>query len=164
VNHGLTLEGMPSIPTLISSGAIGMKDIAKLRNHAATQDLRKWLWSQPDPRDAEAVGRAWLSQMTTPPLKDRNWFKAVRLMSFSLFGGVLGEVVVGPPGFVGGALAGAGLNQALGMLDSYGLDKLLTRPGPRRFAELVRVKAAQHAQAAQTGNRKARRAAAAKKR
>ncbi|WP_437782467.1 hypothetical protein [Sorangium sp. So ce1097] len=162
VNHCLALEGVPSIPALIRGGAVEMKEIAKLRNHPATQELRKWLWSQPDPRDAEAVARAWLSQMTTTPMKDRKWFKAVRLTSFSVLGGVLGAVVGGPPGMAAGMAIGTGLNQALGMLDSYGLEKLLTRPGPRRFADLVRVKAAQHAQGKQNGNRKARRAAAAK--
>jgi hypothetical protein len=164
VEYGLTLEGVPSIPSLIRNGEIKMTDIATLRSHPATQELRKWLWSQPDPRNSEAVARAWLSQMTTTPLKDRSWFKAVRLTSFSLLGGVLGAVAGGPPGLVGGTLVGTGLNQALGMLDSYGLDKLLTRPGPRRFAELVRAKAAQHAHGKQTGTRKARRAAATRAR
>ncbi|WP_437953415.1 hypothetical protein WME98_24090 [Sorangium sp. So ce296] len=162
VERGLMLEGVPSVPALITSGAIGIKEIAKLRNHPATQELRKWLWSQPDPRDAESVARAWLSQMTTTPLKDRKWFKAVRLTTFSVLGGVLGAVVGGPPAILAGTAVGTGLNQALGMLDSYGLEKLLTRPGPRRFAELVRAQAAQHAQGRQTGNRKARRATAAK--
>lgn len=164
VNYGLKLEGVPNIPGLLASRAIEMKDIAQLRNHSATQELRKWLWAQPDPRDAAAVGRAWLAQMTTTPLKDRTWFKVARLSFFSVLGGVVGAVVGGPPGFVGGALAGSGLNQALGAFDSFGMDKWLTRPGPRRFAELARVKAAEKASAPASGNRKERRAAAAKQR
>lgn len=158
VEAGLRLENIPNIPALMAQRILSMQDIIKLRHDPATQEFRKWLWEQPDPHNAEAVALAWLGAIQDKPLKDRTWFKGVRLSAFSILGGIAGALTGSPEGIVAGAAAGTALNQALGMVDTFGVEKLLAKPSPRRFADLLRQKIAGHQLPAQLpgGNRKQR--------
>ncbi|MRG98188.1 hypothetical protein [Polyangium spumosum] len=166
VEQGLRVENLPNIPALLLKRVIGLRDIVKLRNDPATQELRRWLWEQPDPHDADAVARAWLAAITNNPLKDRSWFKMARLTAFSVLGGVAGVATGSPVGMAASILAGTALNFALGAADTFGVESLLTKPSPRRFADVLRQKIAAHQAPAQLpeGNRKQRRAQEARKR
>jgi len=166
VERGLVLENLPNIPALIATGVISHGDVVELRNHPATAEFRRWLWAQPNPRDAQAVAEAWLASITERPITDRTWFKIARLSTFSALGGVIGAAVGSPSDIATGALVGAALNQVVGAVDSFGIEALLRKPSPRRFAEVIRQKKAAISMEAgrPTGNRKARRAAAARER
>ncbi|CAN96446.1 hypothetical protein predicted by Glimmer/Critica [Sorangium cellulosum So ce56] len=165
VEKGLILEHLPSIPRLLAQNIITPQDVVRLRNDPATLEFRQWLWGQPNPRDAEAVAKAWLASIHGKPLKDRVWFKHVRLSTFSALGGIVGTAIGSPEGLVAGTLVGAALNQTLGAVDTFGLEKMLSKPSPRRFADLLRRKVAKHAADGMSdAPRKQRRAKAAKQR
>lgn len=167
VEQGLRVENLPNIPALMAQRIFSMQDIVKLRQNSATQELRKWLWEQPDPHNAEEVAKAWLATITDKPLKDKTWFKAVRLSVAAAVGVAAGAAAVAVAGPVAGGVAGsAALGGVLGAADTFGVEKLLAKPSPRRFADLLRQKIAEHKAPAQLpeGNRKQRRAKKAKQR
>lgn len=161
----LSLEGLPSIPMLIRKNIITWKDVVGIRSHPATEEFRRWLWSQPDPRDTKAVARAYTAAITGKKLVDREWFKAARVTSMnvvqSIVGGGIGVAIAGVPGmFMGGA---AGL--VMSLADTFGLERLMRGISPRRFAEeVVRPRVAEKVTTPAEGNRMQRRAADAQKR
>ncbi|MBK9260444.1 MAG: hypothetical protein IPM54_11480 [Polyangiaceae bacterium] len=163
VEAGLRVENLPNIPAVMLAGVLQPKDIVDIRNHQSTQELRKWLWEQPDPHNAEAVAKAWLATITDKPLKDKTWFKTVRVAVATVVG-------LAAPAALGaaaeGIISGGALGYALGAADTFGVEKLLTKPSPRRFADLLRQKMAEHKAPAQLpqGNRKQRRAKKSKQR
>lgn len=161
VEQGLRVENVPNIPALMANGVLRMDDIAQFRRNPATQELRKWLWEQPDPHNAEAVAQAWLATIKDKPLKDKTWFKAVRLSVATAVGLVAGAAALEVAGAVAGSVAGAAaLNGVLSAADTFGVEKLLSKPSPRRFADLLRQKMAEHNAPTQPpeGNRRQRRA------
>jgi hypothetical protein len=166
VAHGLRLENIPDVPTLLARQVLSPTAILQLRNSEATREFRSWLWGQPDPRDAAAVGRAWLDKMLERPTKDRTWFKTARLTAFSVAGGLAGLAVGNPASAAIGLAVGIGMNQVLGAIDSFGVERLITPSSPRHFADSLR----QHVASSVVGtapspnpnpNRRQRRAAAA---
>jgi len=160
VQRGMALEHLPNVPALLATRVITFADVVKLRQHPATAELRKWLWSQPDPRDAEDVSRAWLAAIQHAPVKDRTWFKIARLTTLSALGAGVGALIA-PDAVLPGIGVGAGISGVIGAADTFGLERLLSKPSPRRFAELIRGKVAATTRTG-AANRKEHRAAASK--
>lgn len=165
VEDVLRLEGLPSLKGMIKSGAIGFGDIVAMRANPATEEFRKWLWSQPDPRDAKAVSEAYLRQITNKKMVDKDWFKVAKIIGMNVVqtgvGAGIGAGLAGVPGMIAGGALGAIMNAG----ETFGLDKLLRGASPRRFAEeVVRPRFAQQVAASPQTNRAQRRAEAAKER
>lgn len=137
VEQVLELEGLPSIPQLVLTNVISFGDVVRLRSHAATIEFRRWLWSQPDPRDAAAVARAYANAITGRKVVEQTWFKTARITTMSVVQGAMGAgigaVAAGTPGLVIGGAVGL----ATSLADAFGLEALLQGVRPRRFAEEV---------------------------
>jgi len=67
-------------------------------------------------------------------MKDRRWFKAARVSTIGVIGGVLGTVAAGPIGGVAGAAIGTAVGVGASLADAFWFETLLTKPNPRRFA------------------------------
>ena len=132
----LRLEGLPNIPALLLQGVLTPEDVVALRSSDATKEFRDWLWSQPVPTDAKAVGEKYLAAMK-PGTKtaDKSWFKAARVSTVSLattvVGVGIGAAVAGAPGMV----IGGALSLAASLADAFGLERLLRGNDPCRFAD-----------------------------
>jgi hypothetical protein len=55
VNRIMELRRAADLRSLFRDRILKVKDIPTLRVHPATTNFRRWLWSKPDPRDAEAI-------------------------------------------------------------------------------------------------------------
>lgn len=55
VDRIMELRRAPDLRALFRDRILKIKDIPRLRVHPATKNFRRWLWSKPDPRDAEAI-------------------------------------------------------------------------------------------------------------
>jgi hypothetical protein len=55
----LSFASCPSIPDLLSQGAVPIQEIPKLRKQHGTAEYRNWLWSQPNVADAHEVMTAY---------------------------------------------------------------------------------------------------------
>ena len=132
----LRLEGLPNIPTLILKGALKSEDVVGIRSSDATKEFRAWLWSQPSPADAKAVGETYLAAMM-PGAKttDKGWFKTLRVSTISVATTVAGAGIGGAVAGVPGMVAGGALSLAASLADAFGLEKLLRGNNPRRFAD-----------------------------
>ena len=133
----LRLEALPNIPQLILKKALSFQDIVEIRNSDATKEFRDWLWANPDPSDAKAVGEKYLASMKPNiDLADKGWFKTARIATLTAAttagGAALGGAVLGTPGII----AGGALSLAASLVDAFGLERLF-RPklNPRRFAD-----------------------------
>lgn len=145
VQEVMTLEGLPSIPSLILQRIISPQDIIDIRSSSATEELRKWLWSQPDPRDTKEIAAKYLAEISGGKVADRSWFKAARVTGVSVSGSALGAAagmaLAGTPGMIAGGALGLGVSLA----DTFGLEKLLRGHNPRNFAEKeIRPRVAAH--------------------
>jgi hypothetical protein len=131
----LQLERIPSIPSLISTGKLDWADILKIRKARETDEFRKWIWSQPNPTDLNAVSEEYLKYAAPRvDFKNTGWFKAARISSISVVGGVVGGAVGGPLGGLVGATMATGIGTLLSLADGMLIDPLLSRPNPRRFS------------------------------
>jgi hypothetical protein len=135
VQEILKLERLPSIPSLILSGLITWDDVIAIRERSETQEFRRWLWSQPDPRDIPRVSEEYLKALTPQAdFRDGTWFKIARISTVSVIGGLIGTVAAGPVGGVAGAAVGIGLGSCVSLADGLFVDRLMHKPNPRRFA------------------------------
>ena len=133
----LRLEALPNIPELILKRAVSFQDIVEIRNSEATKEFREWLWANPDPSDAKAVGEQYLAAMKPNiDLADKGWFKTARITTLTAIttagGAALGGAVAGTPGVI----AGGALSLAGSLIDAFGLERLFkSKRNPRRFAD-----------------------------
>lgn len=130
VQRTLEIEHVPSIKLLLQREVIRFEDVVKLRALRQTEEFRDWLWSREAPQDAGAVADEYLAAMDSKiDIKDRTWFKVARIGFVSLVSAAAG-IAAGPLGLAGGAAVGT----AIAYADGLGLEKLITRRNPRRFA------------------------------
>jgi hypothetical protein len=135
IQHVLRLEALPSIGRMILDGAIPVEKLAEIRRRDETVAFRKWLWSQPDPRDAKAVTDAYLGALTGAPAKTRRrWKTAARIVAVSTAGSGAGAIVGGSLGGIAGAVLGGVASAAISLVDGFVLDPVGGTPNPRRFA------------------------------
>jgi len=143
VERVLAIERLPSIPALMLRRVINWDDVLRIRDLQATRDFREWLWSQDRPDDSTTVVNAYLKALAPNiDLKDRGWFKAARVIAISVAGGLAGSAVGSAVAGVEGAAVGGALgplvSNAIGvgasLADSFGLERILGRRSPRRFA------------------------------
>jgi hypothetical protein len=135
VESVLDIERLPSISGLILSGQINWGDVLRIRRRRETKDFRRWLWSQPDPKDCSQISAEYVRQIAPKAdIQYENWFKAARISAVSAAGGVLGTLTAGPNGGMTGAAVGTAVGTAVSLFDGIFLDKLLNKPSPRRFA------------------------------
>ncbi len=138
VEKVLAIEHLPSIKELLRHRAISHGDVLKIRELPQTEEFRKWLWSLPAPTDAEAVGEAYLAAMAPKAsVKDKTWFKTVRIAAVSLAGSALGTLVAGPVGGAAGFAISSAVSLGVSGVDGFSFEKLLGRRDPRRFATEV---------------------------
>jgi hypothetical protein len=163
----LSLEGLPNIRTMALHHVLTPGDVVRLRSAEATDEFRRWLWSQPDPRDAEAVGRQYLKVLSPKAhVADKSWFKVARISTITAgttaAGAAVGTALAGPTG----AVVGGAISLGASLLDAFGIEKFLRGNNPRRFAEeeLRPLIAQKTLERAAEGNRRSRRAAAARAR
>lgn len=55
----------PDLRALFRDGVLKMRDIPNLRIDPATKHFRSWLWSQPDPADAEAIATDFVGEVSS---------------------------------------------------------------------------------------------------
>jgi len=138
----LRMERVPSIRQLLLERKLTEPDVLRLRRHPATAAFREWLWTRPDPSDANAVLEEYetLFSRANGSLTE-NFKKFVRLVGLSAAGLVLGDMAGGAVGAIAGAALGTTANIAVGTSLSY-FDSLLgsVREGrsPRRFTSMLR--------------------------
>ncbi len=131
----LRIERLPSVAQLLLYGVLSHAEIPHLRRRPETQAFRKWLWSLPDPTNADAVTSAYLAALAPKvDMKERRWFKAARVSMIGVIGGALGTVAGGPVGGIAGAAIGTAVGVGASLADAFWLETLLTKPNPRRFA------------------------------
>jgi hypothetical protein len=58
------LRGLPDLRALFRDGVLQLSDVPQLCVHPATEGLRRWLWSQPDPRDTAAVCSQFVGEVS----------------------------------------------------------------------------------------------------
>ena len=64
VDKVMELRRAADLRALFRDRVLKIEDIPKLRDHPATRAFRRWLWSQPDPADADAVVEGFLRSVT----------------------------------------------------------------------------------------------------
>lgn len=64
VDRIMELRRTADLRTLFRQRVLRVKDIPMLREHPATKNFRRWLWSKPDPRDADAITKEFLRDIT----------------------------------------------------------------------------------------------------
>jgi hypothetical protein len=136
VEHVLDYHRLPSIAGLIRSGALTPKMVVELRTRPETVEFRNWLWSLPDPRDADAASADYIRRITRNKAdpKDSAFVKNARIVATNAIriGAKFVEEHLGLPG---GLSEAASLGYEL--LDAHVVDKFLTRKRPMRFATEV---------------------------
>lgn len=131
----LSLERIPSIPSLLLGGIINFQDLPKIRNLKETQEFRQWLWSQDAVTDTEAVSQAYLAAMSPRVnIKDQTWFKIARISVMGVLGSLAGLAVAGPAGGVAGFALSTGGGVAVSLIDGLMLDQLGKNANPRKFS------------------------------
>jgi hypothetical protein len=64
VDRIMELRRAPNLKDLFRRRILRVEDIPRLREHRATRSFRRWLWSKPDPRDADAMVEDFLRDVT----------------------------------------------------------------------------------------------------
>jgi hypothetical protein len=139
-------ERLPSIRNLLLHNVLTPADIIRLRKRPEIAEFQEWLWTRPDPANAEDI----LASYRRLVLKDTSgsenrFFEEARLWGLSAAGAWLGDVAAqaagaGPLSHLLGAATGVAVNTAVGGALGQGdrlLDRILKR-NPRRFASTIR--------------------------
>lgn len=136
-NSILNIERCPAIDRLILAKVIRLDEIVDLRNHEATSEFRTWLWSQPDPTNAEEVTEAYAAAVQRgKKVWDRKWFKVARILTMGALGSTAGGLVAGTSGMLG-PIAAKGMEMAVSLLDGLVLGALFNGPNPKHFTSEV---------------------------
>jgi len=137
-NNILEIERCPAIDRLLLERVIGLDEIVDLRRHKAVEEYRSWLWSQPDPTNAEEVTRAYTAAVLRGErLWETKWFKVVRILAMGALGSAAGGVVAGPAGLLAGPAVATSTELAVSLFDGLLLDSLLEGKNPRHFTSEV---------------------------
>jgi hypothetical protein len=64
VDSIMELRGMAALRSLFRDHVLRIEDIPRLCEHPATVAFRRWLWSKPDPRDAAALSRDFVGELS----------------------------------------------------------------------------------------------------
>jgi hypothetical protein len=74
VDRIMELRHAADLRALFRDRVLRVEDIPTLREHSATKNVRRWLWSKPDPRDADAIVEEFLRDITDlAPATIRNY-------------------------------------------------------------------------------------------
>jgi hypothetical protein len=75
-------ERVPSVGRLIARKVLSPRDAVRLRHTSEARAFREWLWTQPDPANAEAVLRGY-RRVVARDRKDLNgkgWYRTLRVL------------------------------------------------------------------------------------
>ncbi len=138
----LRTEQIPSIADLLRDRVLDGDAVLKLRESAAAREFRDWLWSQPDPANANNVVSAYRSEVARfarRELSESKWFGRIRTVAVGVagfFGGNVTEATIGLPPGVLSVAANISAGIAVTALDQT-IDKIRAR-SPRRLTSLLR--------------------------
>ena len=127
-NEVLRIERFPSLFDLVRTRRLAVGDIPALRRSNDSKRFRAWLAQATQDDEFDEICQAYVDAVTNAKgLGDRNWFRALRLVSL---GGL--SVVLGPTP-LSAFLSAMGLTA----LDHVVVDKLVAGWSPKRFIEQV---------------------------
>lgn len=132
------IEKLTNISKLIETNKIPSTDIPQLRIDDETIKFREWIKSKSSKSDYLTVAQEYNDALKSKyNFTGSNWFKNLRIASFSVLGGIIGTLIgdpvnLGTLGFIVGGSASGILSSTF---DQYLLEGLITGWKPQNFIE-----------------------------
>jgi len=136
VDRIMELRRAADLRSLFRERVLRIEDIPTLRIHPATKNFRRWLWSKPDPRDADAIVEEFLRDITNADRATVGTFMrrvaSVAAITFAQDRAL--DALQLPAGVRLGVDIAAGVGQ---LLASTALDKFKVRPPSGFFDQVI---------------------------
>ncbi|WP_203246556.1 hypothetical protein [Sporosarcina beigongshangi] len=128
VDTVFNIEEVPNFSEMISQKTIDIKSIPKLRSKKSSEKFRAWVDKVSHHEESSDITREYIDAIVDSKTANQTpRGKLTRVLGVVSLGAIVGSTVPGPSGIITGA--------AIGLLDSYVLDKIVKGWTPRHYID-----------------------------